>query len=56
MDSGAMIYIPSFIKTGSGIHTQTHADINVLSHASFYFSSKENRIKIKAGKVVPVLN
>jgi hypothetical protein len=38
MGSGAVIYVPSFIKIGSGIHkligggyTDTHRDSNVMS-------------------------
>jgi hypothetical protein len=41
MGSGAMIYIPSFIKTGLGIHRQ-HGDlISLLS----FFQNKESRLK-----------
>jgi hypothetical protein len=40
MGSGAMIYIPSFIKTGSGIHTDTqHGD--VISIFFFFYQNKE---------------
>jgi hypothetical protein len=40
MVSGAVIYIPSFIKIGSGVqkligegYTDTHTDSNVISYA-----------------------
>jgi hypothetical protein len=60
MGSGAMIYIPSFIKTGSAIHnliggytdtqTQTFGDrISLL----LFCQNKENRLK---SKVVSMLN
>jgi hypothetical protein len=49
MGSGAMIYVPSFIKAGSGIqklmgggdtqtHTHTHTHSNVISYDYFIFS------------------
>jgi hypothetical protein len=43
MGSGAMIYIPSFIKIGSGVQMliggiYTHRDSNVISQAYFIFS------------------
>jgi hypothetical protein len=47
MGSGAMMYIPSFIKIGSGLQkiiggedmqTQGHTDSMVISYAYFYFS------------------
>jgi hypothetical protein len=47
MGSGGMIYVPSFIKIGSGIqkliagytyrHMYTHTDRKVISKAYFYF-------------------
>jgi hypothetical protein len=42
MDSGAMIYVPSFIKIGSGIQKlirriHRHTDSTVISYAYFYF-------------------
>jgi hypothetical protein len=37
MGSGAVIYIPSFIKNGS--------DSNVISYAYFLFQNKESRLK-----------
>jgi hypothetical protein len=43
MDSGAMIYIPSFIKTGSdiqkltrGVHIQTHTHERHLTSLLFF--------------------
>jgi hypothetical protein len=44
MGSGAVIYVPSFIKTASGIqrliggYTDTHTDSNTISYAYFIFS------------------
>jgi hypothetical protein len=41
MGSGAVIYVPSFIKIGSGIQTLTergYTDSNVISYAYFIFS------------------
>jgi hypothetical protein len=44
MGSGAVIYVPSFIKIGSGIqkliagYTDTHTDSNVISLAYSIFS------------------
>jgi hypothetical protein len=57
IDLGAMIYIPSFIKIGSGIRklirgahieTDTHTDNRVISYVyySFYFQNKENGLQI----------
>jgi hypothetical protein len=44
MGSGAVIYLPSFIKFGSGvqkliggIHKHTHTDSNVVPKAYFVF-------------------
>jgi hypothetical protein len=45
MGAGAMIYVPSFIKTGSGIqkligansHKHGHTDNMLISKAYFYF-------------------
>jgi hypothetical protein len=42
MGSGAMIYIPSFIKIGSGIQTSMvsihrHTDSKVIAYEYFYF-------------------
>jgi hypothetical protein len=53
MGSGAMTYIPSFIKTCSGIRkliggdSQTHRQHKDLISLCF-FENKENRPKIKA--------
>jgi hypothetical protein len=57
MGSGAMIYIPCFIKIGSGIQKfirgiHRHRDSKVISCASLHFL---NNIERK-GKIVPVLN
>jgi hypothetical protein len=45
MGSGAVIYVPSFIKIGSGIQklmgecdTHTHTRSNLISEAYFIFS------------------
>jgi hypothetical protein len=51
MGSGTMIYIPSFIKIGSGIQKLTggihrHTDSMVISQAYFYFLNKESGLKI----------
>jgi hypothetical protein len=49
--SGAMIYIPNFIKTGSGIpkliggDSQTHGQQGDLISLSFSFQNKESRLK-----------
>jgi hypothetical protein len=52
MCSGAVIYVPSFIKIGSGIqklmgfgvgHTDTNS--NVISQAYSIFQNKESRLK-----------
>jgi hypothetical protein len=51
MASGAMIYIPSFIKTGSGIHnliegdSQTHRQHGGLISLLLFFQNKESRLK-----------
>jgi hypothetical protein len=52
MGSGAMIYIPSFIRTGSGIqnllrgiHIQTHRQQGDLKSLSLFFQNKESRLK-----------
>jgi hypothetical protein len=54
MGSGAVIYVPSFIKIGSGIqklmggggrYVDTHTDSKVISQAYLYFfQNKENRL------------
>jgi hypothetical protein len=42
MGSGAVIYVPSFIKIGPGVRkliggdTQTHTDSNVITYAYFF--------------------
>jgi hypothetical protein len=55
MDSGAMIHISRFIKTGSGIqkwirgihiHRQHGDRISII----LYFQNKKNRLKIKKKK------
>jgi hypothetical protein len=53
MGSGAMMYIPSFIKIGSGIqklmvgiHTHTETGWRPLK---ITFSNQESRLKIKGG-------
>jgi hypothetical protein len=52
MRSGAMIYIPSFIKIGSGIHklmrgdTQTHRQQDDLISLFLFFQNEESRLKI----------
>jgi hypothetical protein len=52
MGSGAMIYIPSFIKIGSGIqklmggiHIQTHRQQGDLINLLLFFRNKESRLK-----------
>jgi hypothetical protein len=49
MGSGVMIYIPSFIKTGSGIQKLIwgYTDSMVIPQAYFYFLNKENRLKTR---------
>jgi hypothetical protein len=55
MDSGAMIYTPSFIKIGSGIQkllgedTQAHRQQGDLISLLSFFKNKESRLKIKVG-------
>jgi hypothetical protein len=52
MSSGAVIYVPSFIKIGSGIHkligdTQTHIGTATGSHKpTLFFQNKESRLHI----------
>jgi hypothetical protein len=55
MGSGAVIYVPSFIKIGSGIqkltggytdtrtntHTHTHTDSNVISKPTLFFKIRK---------------
>jgi hypothetical protein len=51
MGSGAMIYIPSFIKTGSGIqsrwggHSKRHRQRDIISLLSIFYQNKESRLK-----------
>jgi hypothetical protein len=51
IDSGAMIYIPSFIKIGSGIRklfgwdTQTHRQHGDRISLLLFFRNKESRLK-----------
>jgi hypothetical protein len=51
MGSGVMIYIPSFIKIGSGIHklirgdTQTHRQHGDLLSLLLFFQNTESRLK-----------
>jgi hypothetical protein len=50
MGSGAMIYVPSFIKIGSGIpkligDTQTHRQQGDLIRVLLFFQNKESRLK-----------
>jgi hypothetical protein len=56
MGSGVMIYIPSFIQIGSGIHkfvkgyTQTHRqNSDLVSLLLFFFRNKESMPKICEG-------
>jgi hypothetical protein len=50
MGSGAMIYIPSFIKNGSGIQklicgdTQTHREHGDLISLLLFFRNKQSRL------------
>jgi hypothetical protein len=52
MGSGALIYVPSFIKIGSVIqkliraHRQTHTDNNVISWPALFFQNKGSRLKM----------
>jgi hypothetical protein len=53
MGSGAMIYIPSFIKIGSGIqklrgdtNTATHRQQGIFISVILLFHNKESRLKI----------
>jgi hypothetical protein len=52
MDSGAVLYIPSFIKIGSGIKklsgdTETHkCHGDLISLLYFFFQNKESTLKI----------
>jgi hypothetical protein len=61
MGPGAKIYIPSFIKTGSGIQKlmrgiHRHTESMVISQTYFIlFSNKESRLKISA-KTVYILS
>jgi hypothetical protein len=60
MSSGAVIYVPSFIKIGSsidkltaGIHrqTQTHTQIATWSHKhTLFFQNRESRLKKRVGE------
>jgi hypothetical protein len=53
MGSGAVIYVPSFIKIGSSvkkligeIHIQTNTRTETLSHdPTLFFQNKESRLK-----------
>jgi hypothetical protein len=51
MGSGAVIYIPSFIRTGSGIQnligedTQTHRHHGDLISVLLFFQNKESNLK-----------
>jgi hypothetical protein len=53
MGSGAMIYIPGFMKIGSGIQkliwgdTQTHRQQGDLISLILYFQNKESMLKIR---------
>jgi hypothetical protein len=53
MGSGAMIYVPSFIKTGSGIqnliggiHRHTHRQQRDLISVPYFFQNKQSRLKV----------
>jgi hypothetical protein len=52
MGSGAVIYVPSFIKIGSGVqkliggYTDTHTRTVTRSHTpTLFFQNKESRLK-----------
>jgi hypothetical protein len=54
MGSGAVIYVPSFIKIGSGVQTligggdtHTPTDSNVISYTTLSFQNNESRLKIE---------
>jgi hypothetical protein len=55
MGSGAVIYIPSFVKIGSGVqkliardtHTHTHGQQRDLISLLCFFQSKESRLIIR---------
>jgi hypothetical protein len=54
MGSGGIMYIPSFIKFGSGIerllegdtHADTDRDSKVISYTNIYFLKKKIRLKL----------
>jgi hypothetical protein len=53
MGSGAVIYVRSFIKTGSGIQTliggiHTHRQQGDLINLLYFFQNKESRLKKRA--------
>jgi hypothetical protein len=55
MGSGAVIYVPSFIKIGSGvqelirgIHRHTHGQQGDLISLLLFFQNKESRLKINS--------
>jgi hypothetical protein len=67
MGSGAVIYVPSFIKIGSGVRkltegdTQTHTNTNTHTHGEqrdliglfYFFQNKESMLKrIMLGRYV----
>jgi hypothetical protein len=53
MGSGAMIYIPSFLKIGSDIHklrgrnSQTHRQLRVRTCLRSFYQNKKSRLKRK---------
>jgi hypothetical protein len=54
MGSGAVIYVPSFIKIGSGVQKLTggYTDIHTDSNTNSFFQNKESRLKIDITKIV----
>jgi hypothetical protein len=61
MDSGAVIYVPSFIKIGSGIqklmgggiYRHTHRQQRDLISLHYFFQNKESRLKMTLLLFVP---
>jgi hypothetical protein len=58
VDSGAMIFIPSFIKIGSRVQKllgripiQTHRQQGDLKSLTLFFQNKESRLKTRVGIV-----
>jgi hypothetical protein len=57
MDSGAMLYMPSFVNTGSGIEKlvgvgYTDTQNGQLISLVLFFQNKESRLKIKVPTMI----